>query len=236
MKSKTKKYLDHLRATQGPNFGNFEHFPNLDPQVVASPGGAFKATFNIKITRNSNNIELPLQVGILGFAQAASGYRQIITPPAGATLAVTGGTQNALPDRYRFTYTLGADVDTIDVTCPEIDYPSFLQNSAVDMFRINNIRYQFTDEAVQDQFTQIIDFKDTAIFGPKTSNPLTPGTFINPQDEKKNIVDIPVGQGMDKERCIIHAISHLAATPPFSVNMTFFVEFYDKYTAAKAGF
>lgn len=186
MNRNEKRYLERLKNGGKITKDKFEHFnPKVDSKDTVSPGGSFKASFTIRLIRNSNNIALALPVAFLGFAQASSGYRDVITLPAGATLAVTGGTQNALPDRYRFTYTVGADVDTIDVLCSEIQYPSFLQNSAVDRYRINNIRYMISNETVQAQFSEVLSFEDNAIFGKDTSNPLTPSTFINPMDQRR---------------------------------------------------
>lgn len=199
-----------------------------------NPGGNFKATFDITIRRLTNNIDDVLPVGILGFAQSESGYFGLIDLPAGITYTYEGGTSVGLPDRYRYTFTKGVDTDIIEITCPQIPYPSFLQNSAVDRYRINNIRYVISDGLVQAQFAQVLDFKDSAIFGVKTSNPLTPNNFINPMDEKNNIVDIPVSMGFDKEKCIITGISQ-DSTAPFQVTMSFFVEFYDKMTANSIG-
>lgn len=239
MNKRLNKYLRDLRnntrVANKKDFDNFEHFggTKIDENVTVSPGGAFKAMFDIVIRRNTNNIDQVLNVGILGFAQSVAGYTGILIPPVGGTVTVEGGTNVGLVDRYRFTYTVGLDVDTIDVTCPQIPYPSFLQNSAVDRYRINNIRYLLSDGAVQEQFSNPLSFEDTSIFGLKKSNPLTPANFINPMDEKNNIVDIPIGQGMDKEKCIITGISQQVA--PFQVGMSFFVEFYDKMTASAVG-
>ena len=222
------------------NFDKFEHVTGTSKKPgsvtitndFVSPGGAFKATFDIIIQRLTNNINLPLPIGILGFAQIASGYLGLLNLPAGVTLSITGGASDGLPNSYEFEFTQGGNVDIITVTCPQIPYPSFLNNSAVDMYRINNIRYFISDGLVQAQFTRVLNFMDSGIFGVKTQNPLTPSTFINPMDEKNNIVDIPVGVPFDKEKCIVTEIEAQAA---FTVGLTFFVELYDKMTAKSVG-
>lgn len=232
------KYLLTKKRTVAPvkkiniEVPNFEHFPTIDDRETVSPGGKFRATFTLRIVRNSDNIAQPLEVGILGAAQVLSGYTDLITLPAATTLDVTGGIYNNLVDRYRFTYTNGANIDTIDVFCSELLYPAFLGNSIVDRYRINNIRYMISDPTIQAQFSNAMIFCDTGIFGLKKENPLVPGSFINPQDQKNNILDIPIGEGFDKEKCIIHAIQPVAG---FEVSMMFFVEFSDKYTAAAVG-
>lgn len=220
------------KKESGVEIPKFEHFPTIDERETVSPGGKFRATFTLRIVRNSANINSPLEVGVLGAAQVLSGYNDLITLPAATTLAVTGGIYNNLVDRYRFTYTQGANVDTIDVFCSELLYPAFLGNSIVDRYRINNIRYMISDALIQQQFSNALQFVDTGIFGLKKENPLTPSGFINPQDQKNNILDIPIGEGFDKEKCIIHAIEAQAG---FEVSMMFFVEFSDKYTAAAVG-
>lgn len=209
------------------DFEKMEHFPTIEDAGV-SPGGSFKAQFDLVITRATANIAQPLPVAILGFSQLASGYNGIVLPVTAGTVTVEYGTNIGLPDRVNFTHDDGVNQDVISVTCPQTPYPQFLFSSAVDRYRINNIRYSISNDTIQSQFSQQFKFKDSSIFGLEKSNGLTPITFKNPMNEQDGIIDIPVKENMDKEKCILLNIHNTAA---FSVTLSFFVEYYDKFTA-----
>ena len=209
------------------SFEEMEHFPSIIEQGV-SPGGSFKAQFDLVITRATANIAQSLDVAVLGFSKLDSGYLGIVLPTTGGTVAVAYGTNNALPNAVEFTHVNGLNTDVITVTCPQTPYPSFLQSSAVDRYRINNIRYSISNSLIQQQFSNTFSFRDNSIFGLSKANPLSPITFKNPMNEQDGIIDIPVQENMDKEKCILLSIHNTAA---FSVTLSFFVEYFDKFTA-----
>src|SRR5690606_11452658 len=151
------------------------------------------------ITRNTSNIAQNIEVAILGFTEILSGYDRFIAPPTGGTTVLTGGVYNGLPDRYRFTSTVGVDVDTIDVTSAQHPYPSLIQSSGLDWYKINNIRYSVSNSALADtQFNNKFDFQKRTIFGVTKGNPLSVISFKNPMNNQNNIIDIPINMVLDK--------------------------------------
>lgn len=192
--------------------------------------GGDAAQFDIIIRRNSKNILQDLQVGIFGFGNIASGYTGFVLPTAGGTVTVTGSIYNTLPDRYRFTHVNGANTDTIDVLCNQSPYPTFIQNGALDMYMINNIRYFISDVTAQDQFSNPLDFHKNSIFGLEIKNQSTPISFRNPMDEQNSIIDMTLNTPMDKETFIVTAVTS-TPTMPFEITLSMFCANFFKYNA-----
>ena len=111
------------------------------------------AQFDIIITRNSANIAgVDLPVCVFGPLDLENEYSQVITLPTGAALTVTSGYANDRPNALRFSYTVGANTDTVDITCQQYPYPSFIKATMVDLFRLSKIRYTISDTTLTDQF------------------------------------------------------------------------------------
>lgn len=216
-------------------FDKLDHATGATMDAVVTPGGAFAAQFDIVVTRNSSNIVNNLEIAVLGFTEIVSGYNGFISPVTGGTVAVTGSIYNALPDRYRFTHVSGLNTDTIDVTSPTHVYPSLIQSSGFDLYRINNIRYTVSDTALADQqFNNRFEFIRQSIFGPKNTNPISVASMKNPMNNQNNVVDIPISQVFDKETAIVMAMANEAvAATPYEVTLSFFVTFYQKYNAGQ---
>lgn len=217
-------------------FGKLEHAGGVSiPSKTVEPSGGFDAQFDIVITRNTANITQDLDVAILGFTEILSGYRGFINPVTGGTVAVTGGIYNTLPDRYRFTHTLGLNTDTIDVTSPTHPYPSLIQSSGFDVYRINNIRYSVSDNAIADaQFNNQFLFRKRSIFGLEKSNPVSPVSFRDPMNNLNNIIDIPVNVTLDKETCIVLSMTQNSeVATAYETTLSFFVTFFNKYDSSK---
>lgn len=210
--------------------------PGGKPLVVVRshkpPGGvAYKAQFDINITRLNNKIASPLPVAIFGPTHLRSGYNQFLIPPTGATLDVVGGLNSPVVgtnDRIRFTYTSGANVDDIDVTCNQVPYPVFLDALNNDLFKISNIRYRLTNNADTIQFSQSHKFQSKSLFGKERSDDVTIGAYVKPEQFQPGIVDIPVSADVDKETMFIVNVSDLATAYPFNFTLSVFVEMYNK--------
>jgi hypothetical protein len=196
-----------------------------------------KAQFDINITRLTNNILQPLPVGIFGSTHARSGYQGIIIPPPATTLVVVGGLNSPVAgtsDRLRFTYTSGANIDSIDITCNQVPYPVFLAALEADIFRISNIRYQLINSANTIQFSQAFKFQSKSLFGKDVSNDVSIGAYKKPEQFQPGIIDIPISADIDKETLINANISESAIAYPFSITMSVFVEKFNKHDKLSA--
>lgn len=228
------KLLGSARKKVSPDnsvdrFAKLQHIGGYVDAPV-SPGGSFKAQFDITITRNTSNITENLEVAILGFTEVFSGYDGFISPVTGGTVALTGAIFNSLPDRYRFTHVSGADTDTVDITSATHVYPSLITSSGFDRYRINNIRYTVSDAALADsQFNNTFEFRKRSIFGLESTNPISVASFKDPMNNQNNIIDIPINMDFDKETCIVMAMAPEAvAATAYEVTLSFFVEFFNK--------
>lgn len=201
------------------------------------PGGAFTAQYDIVVTRNTSNIVNNLDIAVLGFTEILSGYQGFIAPVTGGTVDVTGGIYNSLPDRYRFTHVSGILTDTIDITSPTHVYPSLLQSTGFDLYRINNIRYTVSDTTIADtQFNNTFQFKKRSVFGVESTNPISVTSFKNPMNNQNNVIDIPINMVFDKETAIVMSMAPESDTDtPFEVTLSFFVTMYSKYDSSKLG-
>lgn len=214
-----------MRATSGlqTEFSSPFIHPGEKPQGDA-------ANYNLIIRRNTVNIASDLDIAILGFANIQNGYQGFVLPATGGTVALTGTIYNTLPDRYRFTHVVGANTDTVDIFCNEIPYPAFVQNSGLDMYQINNIRYSISAAAAQDQFSNRFEIRKSSIFGLEAKQTLTPITFRDPKDEQTTIIDMPIRQPMDKETFIVHPITNTGGAL-FEVTLSMFIQHFFKYNS-----
>lgn len=86
-------------------------------------------------------------------------------------------------DNYRSVY--------VDITCPQYPYTSLLEYLKTNKIKVNLIRFNISDIALQDQFNQPIIFTESTAFGLQKTNQLTPSTYITPSDFRQNFVEIP---------------------------------------------
>lgn len=222
-----RHYRNHTKGVRPEVTGNVRY---SNAEIHPNQGwDGDKAQFDILITRLTNNIPEDLDVAVFGFSPVESGYSGLALPTTGGTLDVGGGTSVGLPLNYNFTHTNGANIDTIQVSCNQLAYPSFLQSSAIDLYWIDNIRYSIDNAAVLDQFNNKFEFRVQSIFGKEEKNPLSVISFKKPENEQDTIIDIPIDVIMDKEKCIVMSISDTVA--PFEVTLSCFVRRFSKLNA-----
>ena len=190
-----------------------------------------KAQFDIIVTRQTGDITQPLQCAIFGGMYFQSAYAGLVQPATGGSLVVTGGINSAVPTAVRFAHTVGANTDQIDISCNQTNYPSFLQATTNDLFKISNIRYTITDQLNTIQFSQLFQFNNKTLFGKAGQNSVSVGAYKKPEQFQAGIIDIPVNAIIDKGTMIVMNMSHLAAAFPFTVQLSIFVQRFDKYDA-----
>lgn len=203
------------------------------------PGNSLAAaTFNFTVTRPTINIvgeDLPF--ALFGPQDYANGYRNIIggLVPLGAGTVLTsvrGGESDGFPDRVVFTYTNGANVDTVVVTCDTYPYPAFLTATLSDLLRLSKVRMTLSDATQTRQFDQALVSVANSPFGKNVTNRVTPSTFKTPAQFQQGIVDIDAVFDMDKETTLA---GRILAVANFSISLPMFVEKYNR-PIAKGGF
>jgi len=198
--------------------------------VQSDKGTKTAAQFDITITRNSANIAGILPFCLFGPNDALNGYRQVMDNlPAGTVLtSVRSGENNSLPSSLVFTFTNGANVDTVTVTCNQYPYPSFLTALNTDMFKASKIRYSISDATQLTQFNQPFDFKVRSMFGKKSADSVSIGAYKAPQQFQNGIIDVDGVFDLDKETTILSSIIGVAG---FSVTLSMFIEKFYRQNA-----
>lgn len=191
--------------------------------------GKLQASFDIVITRNSNNLSENLPVPLFGVAHAQSNYKQIVSGSLPAGISISGIVTNAQGD-YVISYTDGTLTDTITIHCNQTPYATFLFATATDTIRMYKNRYTITDTAVQGCYDQEYLVVKKSLFGRKEEETVTINTFKNPSQFQNGIIDIDAEASIDKDRAIVHTI--IKHTGSYSVQMSFFVDRYFKLNSA----
>lgn len=204
------------RANQ-VSIANVPFYPNS--------AGGLKAQFDIRVLRNSFNIAQDLEIGIFGSVHFDSGYIGLVNPPTGGTVTVSGGTNVNLPNSVRFTCVVGANTDTIDVTCNQLPYPGFISSMRNANFKISNIRYSLDNAAQTAQFGMPFEFRSKSLFGKGDTNPVTVIAFKKPEQFQAGIIDLPLDAPMSMEDIIALKVQQ-GTTAAFTLSC--FVEHFYK--------
>lgn len=186
-----------------------------------------KAQTTIVITRATANIPLALPVPIFGAIDSESGFIQSLGSalPAGVSVDVDFGVNNGKADSLLLTYTQGANVDGISITCNTIPYPSLLKAMQTDILSIEKIRYLLSDNTKTNQYSQTHEVVRASMFGKADRNLFDVSTFVSPLQQQLGIVDVDVNIAVDKESAIVLDVINVAA---FSVSLNLFVSSVDR--------
>lgn len=204
---------------------------NIRPQV---PGvsGPLKAMTTITIKRDSANIAQALPWVLFGLGESRAGYIDAIAPilPSGVTLnSVKFGrdnTNNTYAKKLVFSFTEGLNTDTVTVECQTVPYPSLLQATESDSFKLSNIRYGISDTTIVSQFNYEVGLRTRSLFGKVTGDSLIPAAFKSPEQFQAGILDLSgVTWSVDAETAITGLITNTAA---FTVSLNLFVEKVNK--------
>lgn len=224
-------HLNGLLQSNGlpPIYGR-DNLVEIGKGVTIHPNSSVsdKAIFNIRVQRLTANIAAPLEIAIFGTTHAQSGYIGRINPAAGGSFVVAGGLNSAVAatvDRMRFTHTVGAGVDIIDVTCLEVPYPTFLNAQGTDLFVISNIRYTLDDATQTSQFAQALEQRQKSLFGKADQNPIPVLAFKKPEQFQAGIIDVPCNIPIDKESFLALSVVNLVT----SFTLSMFVSRFRKH-------
>lgn len=173
---------------------------SADPTVGNADGMA--AQLKVTVTRVTANIDEALPFAIFGVSDAQNGYRRALQGLLAAGTVLTSvdiGEGDAQPEAALFTYTKGADVDTIKVECQAAPYPAVLQATLVDTFAIDKVRVKLSDKTQTGQFEQALNVLVRNMWGRTSSNNLTPSDFFSPEQFQEGVIDVNANVKIDKE-------------------------------------
>lgn len=83
------------------------------------------------------------------------------------------------------------------ISCEQVAYGTLLDSISSDRFNINTIRYS-VPTGQEKQFGENISLIRQSLFGKVANDFVSPQSFQNSMDYQKNIVDIPLSVGVDK--------------------------------------
>lgn len=81
---------------------------------------------------------------------------------------------------------------------PQVAMATLLNALSSDLFYTNLIRYNVQGEAFVSQFQNAIGTFDQTLFGKFASDTINPNSFKQPDQQQKDLIDIPAVQGIDK--------------------------------------
>ena len=200
------------------------------------PGGdaaIAAAQFQFSVKRITATIAEDLPFVIFGSQDAQNGYRNIIPSllPAGVVLTSVeigevAGAANA--NRALFTYTQGANVDTIEVTSSTYSYPSLLNSTNADLLKLSKIRMELSNSTLTRQFNLELASYANSPFGKGEQNRVTPASYKRPDQYQNGIVDMDIIFRIDKETSMV---GKLINTTGFQVDYNCFVEKFYRQNA-----
>jgi len=232
------------------------------PSGYGGTGRVDAAQFDLNVTRINTNFNGVLPYALFAPMHARQAYANFITPPAGWSLVVMGGsdwnggvgnaaalgiyalnTDIVIPDAIRqvlntslvFAYIKNDDVTKIDyvvVSCNQVAYNAFLAANMVDVFNMSKIRYQISDSAQTVQFQQKLVVTSESIFGKLDRQSLSVGAYKSPGQFQTDIIDVNGSFDSDKETALV---SNIIKVNNFTSTFSIFVSRFDKHNRLEMG-
>lgn len=194
------------------------------------------AQFDIKVTRNTGNINRTLPVALFGAIDYEGNYSAVLGTylPSGVSVSVAKSSGNMV-----FTYVEGAATDTITVTCSQVAYNSFLQATITDVMSVRAIRYTLTDNTQLTNFDNIFAFVKRSLYGSDKRDNISVTSYREPNQFQSGIIDIGnVKDGnsnvttIDKETSLVIGMNDLVGATAFTATLSLFVNAYNKLNAS----
>ena len=223
--------MDALLMNKGINPSSFRGRLASTTNAKIHPNqskGGDKAQFDIVINRPTVTIAQNLECMIFGSQHLDGGYQNgMVNPASGGSVVVTGGIWNTLPTTVRFAHTVGANTDNINITCNQVNYPTFLKAGLNVIYRISNIRYTVSDTSANGllQFSCPFEVRTKSLFGKADQNPISVASFKKPENFQAGIIDIPVEIFLDGETGLVVSMTNAVAQ---TVTLSVFVERFNK--------
>jgi hypothetical protein len=158
--------------------------------------GNYSALYDIVISRPTANIASALPIVLFAPKYFTSNYTNFFSSnplPAGTTLAITtSATGNVL-----FTFTSGANIDVITISCNQNPYISFLENLKTSSITLtkNFVRVSSTNSL--SQFGQPVNVLTRSLYGKAGADNFTPSSFLSPDQQQTTVLAVPMKFELD---------------------------------------
>jgi hypothetical protein len=167
---KVKRLVKTIRQDNGviKHVGNIAGKDTITSLITQSKGDA-----NILVTRLTNNIAgVALPFVIFGLNDRNSNYASTLSGFIPTGVVLTSVTTTSTGD-IDFTYTSGANVDIVRVSFQGVtNYNTFLNGMNQNWFTSKYILYTISNELIQTQFNQMLNFGNLTNLGAKSANQL----------------------------------------------------------------
>ena len=180
----------------------------------------------IQITRNSYNIpyDLPVQVFncLDGFCNNPLVNKYLPNPD----VQFLGGYVDATFTNFVFRYRRISTnlTDTVTVSCNEVAYVKLLFGMITDTFTVTGGTVKISDQDQTIQFDKPFVFSAQNILGRSDANPLNMGSFIRPDNFRKDIANILISFPVNKQRGFIFTSAYIStAGVGYTLTTTFFL-------------
>jgi len=237
--AKSGAHFEHLNVSMNDSQLSqavVEAIQSAKPNSLMTPVSDFRspasaATFDILIHRDTIEIAEVLPVPIFGVLDQESDWIEIMNQflTTGTTYVVQRGADRKSLD---FIFTNGGNSDTINVSCNQVPYVNLLIAGLDSVFKLQQIKMQISDVAVQAQFSQSIGVFNRSFFGHHQDDSITPNQYKSDLQNQNDIRTINQILDIDKQRTILFKI---VAAADFTVTLSSFIQKYDKGQSA-AGF
>jgi hypothetical protein len=164
----------------------------VNPAMPGSITSNLSAQVNFQIVRNTATIAQDLPVPLFGAFDSANNYANVLQLPTGVSISNIDFGGALKPNTVTITYTSGANSDTVDVTCQEYAYTSFLRALATARFTISNARYTISDTGALgvQQLSKKLQAQTRSMFGKVVTDNIPLGASKSPFQQQNGIVDI----------------------------------------------
>jgi hypothetical protein len=194
------------------------------------------AQFDVKVTRNTGNINRVLPVALFGAIDFEGNYSAVLGTylPSGVSVTVAKSAGNMV-----FTYTEGVANDTITVTCSQVAYNSFLSATITDVMTVRAIRYTLTDTTQLTNFDNIFAVVKRSLYGSDKRDNISVTSYREPNQFQSGIIDIGDVKNassnvtsIDKETSLVIGMNDTLASGAFTATLSLFVNSYNKLNAS----
>lgn len=191
---------------------------------------ASAATMDFLITRLTNNINATLPVALFGALDRESDYIEVLNEflPASTTLAVSRYETDK--KSLKFTFTNGANVDEVIVSCGQTPYVNYLKGMLQNVIKLQETKIQISDVAKQAQFSQTFRVVDNSQYGREQSDKFTPNTFKSDLQNQNDIRTVRMVIDFDAEKSLVVPVVSAA---DFTITLTASIAKYEKLANSK---
>lgn len=224
--------VDHVDAKLTPQVGNPGFIAQFDilaiPKYFTVAAGVYTATTAAAVAAAQPTLATQLPVFLFGNSDKASGFKKMRqqfplsgwsydTPfiygadsGAGTIFGVLDATARAQLQVGDLVLPVTAVLGGVNyaaftvIRCTQTGYGSLLDATNSDAFTMNMVRYILADEtaASLNQYANQLQPFNLSIFGKFSSDQTSPNSYKIPEQQQKNIIDVPLVFDVDKQSSI----------------------------------